>query len=226
MAPTRRAVPLWLKIVWTTFVAVLVPVYWVHYGPSNFLWFSDIALFLITAALWLESRLLASIAAISVLPLEALWNLEFFTRLGFWAFGHGTADWLPIRLTVYMWDESRELAVRLLSLFHVPMPPLMIWLLWKLGYDRRALVVQTLLAWIVLPMSYWLARPDNNINWTLGFGTQQPNRLIESTLVHLALLMVAFPVVIYVPMHLLLNRMFGVPRKEDRKRSDQPHART
>jgi hypothetical protein len=38
-------IPLWLKIAYTLFICVLAPVYVVQYGPGNFLWFSDIALF-------------------------------------------------------------------------------------------------------------------------------------------------------------------------------------
>ena len=49
-------IPLWIKIAYTLFICVLVPVYWVQYGPGNFLWFSDIALFVTAAALWLETR--------------------------------------------------------------------------------------------------------------------------------------------------------------------------
>src|SRR5260370_33967266 len=59
-------IPLLLKLVVTMFVAVLVPIYWRYYGPGNFLWFSDLALFLTLAALWLESPLLASTQAVSV----------------------------------------------------------------------------------------------------------------------------------------------------------------
>jgi hypothetical protein len=28
--------PLWLKLAYTAFMAVLVPVYWHYYGPTNF----------------------------------------------------------------------------------------------------------------------------------------------------------------------------------------------
>jgi hypothetical protein len=213
-SPAKRVIPRGLKIAWTAFLAVLVPVYWIHYGPANFLWFSDIALFLIAGALWLESRLLASLAAMSVLPLEIIWNLEFVARL----LG---AD-PPLSLTVYMWDESRALGVRLLSLFHVPMPPLMIWLVWRLGYDRRALLIQTLIAWIVLPPSYLLARPENNINWTLGFGTQHPQRWLPPP-AWVGMLMLAFPILIYAPMHALLTWMFRPRRTESSpKRAIEP----
>jgi hypothetical protein len=30
-------IPLWLKLAYTAFMAVLVPVYWWNYGPTNFL---------------------------------------------------------------------------------------------------------------------------------------------------------------------------------------------
>ena len=43
-APAANRLPLWLKLVYTAFVAVLVPVYWYYYGPTNFLYFCDVAL--------------------------------------------------------------------------------------------------------------------------------------------------------------------------------------
>src|SRR5205823_6373509 len=62
-------------------VAAILPVYLVHYGPTNFLWFSDIALVVTGIALWYESRLLASMMAVGVLLPELLWNVSFFSRL-------------------------------------------------------------------------------------------------------------------------------------------------
>lgn len=63
----QGAIPLCLKISYTLFVAGLVPVYWVHYGPAHFLWASDIALLAIVAALWRASRFIASAMAVAVL---------------------------------------------------------------------------------------------------------------------------------------------------------------
>ena len=60
-------IPLWLKLVYTGFVVVTVPVYAVKYGFRNFLWFSDIGLLLTVPALWLESSLLASMMAVGLL---------------------------------------------------------------------------------------------------------------------------------------------------------------
>ena len=59
-------VPLAVKLGYTAFMAVLVPVYWANYGPTNFLYFCDVALFLTLAAVWTESALLASMAAVGM----------------------------------------------------------------------------------------------------------------------------------------------------------------
>jgi hypothetical protein len=66
-----------LKIIYTLFVCALVPIYWRQYGPTNFLWFSDIALLALVPALWLGNALLVSMLAISVGFFEALWNIDF-----------------------------------------------------------------------------------------------------------------------------------------------------
>ena len=52
--------PLWLKFVWTIWVAVWAPLYWKHYGAQNFLYFCDLGNLLIAVALWLESPLIFS----------------------------------------------------------------------------------------------------------------------------------------------------------------------
>ena len=191
--------PLWLKIVYTLFLCILVPVYWKQYGPANFLWFSDIALFVTAASLWLESSLLASMMALSVIVLESIWIIDFLIGL---IIGSPV-----IGLSAYMFDSKIPLSIRALSLFHIVLPLLLVWLLYRLGYDRRALLAQTLLAWIVLPLSYFLAKPSDNVNWVygLGGGTQ---KWMPAPL-YLVLLMIAFPLVLYLPTHLLLKRLFS-----------------
>ena|SRR5207253_4665382 len=52
--------PLWMKIAWTVWVIVWVPVYWKQYGAQNFLYFCDMGNFLIAVALWTESALIFS----------------------------------------------------------------------------------------------------------------------------------------------------------------------
>ena len=184
-------IALGVKVAYTIFLAVLVPVYWAHYGPANFLWFSDIALIGTGLALWLESPLLASMMMLAVLLPELAWNLDFFGRL---LTGHAMFG-----MSAYMFERERPRLVRALSLFHVPLPIGLVWLVHRLGYDRRAWLGQSLLALVVLPASYWLTDPAENVNWVHGLGA--PQRRLPPWL-YLALLIVAFSLVLYLPPHL------------------------
>jgi hypothetical protein len=191
-------IPLWLKIGHTLFVLALVPIYVRSYGLSNFLWFSDLALLALVPALWLENRLLISIAAVAVIVPELAWNLDFFGQL---LTGRPFLD-----LASYMFEAHRPLALRALSLFHVPLPILLLWPLHRLGYDPRALVWQTVVGEIVLVLTYLLTDPSNNINWVFG-PRSRPQRRV-SPLLYLAIVMVAFPLLAYVPAHLVFKSVF------------------
>ena len=70
-------IPLWVKLGYTLFVAVLVPIYLRHYGPANFLWFSDVALLATVPGLWAESSLILSAMTVAVGLPEILWNVDF-----------------------------------------------------------------------------------------------------------------------------------------------------
>lgn len=192
-------IPLWLKLAYTAMVVLIVPVYAVTWGWRNFLWFSDVALVATAFALWLESALVASMMALAVLLPELLWNVAFFSKLLFGRRIGALAD--------YMFDETKPRVLRALSLFHIPLPLVLLWLVYTLGYDARALIAQTLLAWIVLPLTYFVVRPhDENINWVRGFGARQ-TRL--PPLAFLALLMIGFPVILYLPTHIALKTFAG-----------------
>lgn len=188
----RGILPLWIKLAYTAFLCVLTPVYWHGYGPANFLWACDIALFVTLAALWRESALLNGMMAICVLPLEVAWTLDLFT--GSRLFGMAT----------YMFDTGLPLYLRSLSLFHVAMPVLFLYLLRRLGYDRRALLFQTLLIWLILPLTYLVTDPADNINLVFG-----PGRAVQTLLhpaLYLVLEMILLPAIICLPLHLLLRR--------------------
>jgi len=192
-------IPISLKISYTLFVCLLVPIYWRQYGLVNFLWFSDIALLLLVPALWLESPLLISMMALAVVLPELAWNVDYFFRLA-------TGVSL-IGLTSYMFDATIPPFIRGLSLFHVALPVILIWMLSLLGYDGRALLWQTLVAAAVLPLSYFLSNPRENVNWVYGLG-EKPQAKVPAPLFVL-FLMLLFPVGVYLPTHLLLDRIFG-----------------
>jgi hypothetical protein len=187
-------IPFWIKLFITLFLCVLVPVYWRHYGPANFLWGSDIALFFICASVWLEKPLLNSMMAIGVLPFELVWVADFFSGSHL------------LGVTSYMFDGSRALYLRSLSLYHLMLPPLIIFLLFRLGYDRRALLAQTLLTWVVLPLCYLVTDPADNTNFAFGLGNGPQSFM--PPLLYITLEMLLMPTVIFLPAHLLLQRLF------------------
>ena len=123
--------PLWLKLAYTAFMAVLVPVYWHYYGPTNFLYFCDVALFLTLVGIWLESPLLISMCAVGILVPQAVWVVGFLVE--------PRSASRSIGMTDYMFDAENSLFLRGLSLFHGWLPFLLVYLVWRLGYDRRAL---------------------------------------------------------------------------------------
>lgn len=192
-------IPFLLPLSLTLFIVVLVPIYWRQYGPANFLWFSDLALFISTAAMWLESPLLASTQALSVGFLETVWLVDYLLYL---IFGIKL-----IGLSAYMFDSRIPRWLRNLSLFHVVLPFLVFWLVWRLGYDDRALLVQTALCWSVLLVCYFFTKPSENINWVFGPGKGQQHWLRPP--VYLLVLMTFFLVCIYLPTHLVLLYLRG-----------------
>ena len=72
-----------------------------------------------------------------------------------------------------MFEPERPLKLRALSLFHVPLPLVLLWMIAAYGYDAVAgLPGAVLLAMIVLPWSRLVSAPEKNINWTYGFGAR------------------------------------------------------
>ena len=191
-------ISLWVKIPYTFFVLVFVPVYWIRYGPANFLWFSDIALFGMLAALWLESRFLASMMTSGVLLFDIVWNVIYFRKL---LLGAG-----PEGLVGYMFDPEISVLVRALSLFHIALPIIQLWSLDKLGYDVRAWKYQVVLGWLLLPLTYAVTGPKENINWVFGI-TEVPQKWLPAS-VYLAALMMIYPTLVCFPTHMVLKRLF------------------
>jgi hypothetical protein len=187
-------IPLWLKLVWTAWVLVWAPAYYRQYGAQNFLFFCDIGNILITIALWLESRLIFSWQAVGLLVFQALYTLDLLGVVisGRHAFGG----------TEYMFDPKIPLLVRLLGLYHVVVPPLLLWAIRRVGYDRRGWILQTLATWILVPINFFW-RPQFNVNWARGLAHEQ--HVVPAWFYLLAYLVVV-PLVIYWPTHLFLQR--------------------
>jgi hypothetical protein len=196
-------IPHSLKVAHTAFVAVLVPTYWRKYGPGNFLWFSDVALLTSVPALWLESPRLASTQAVAVLVPETLWLVDYGAGL--------LAGRTPIGLASYMFDRRLSPFVRGLSLFHVWLTPLLLLIVSQAGYDRRAWKHGTVLTWLLLLASWRLTSPEENVNWVYSRRQQIRSRAARAGFV--VALMIAIPLLVQLPAHLLLKRLFPAPAR-------------
>ena len=187
------------KVAYTLFVLLVVVIWWRHYSWRNFLWFSDIAFIGAVPALWLESAALASVLAVAVLLPEILWNVDFVARLLLRRRITGLTD--------YMFEPERSRLLRGLSLFHVPLPLVLLWMVREYGYDARAgLAGALVLAAVVLPWSRAVSTPERNINWTYGLG---PRRSALPPSIYVALLYAAFVVLVFLPTHVLLQTLYG-----------------
>jgi hypothetical protein len=208
---TNRAIPIWVKVAYSAFVALVVPFYWVTYSPWNFLYFCDIALLVTAVAIWIKSPLLVSMQALAITVLQMIWVADFLCRLI--AGVHITG------VTAYMLDSSIPLFLRALSLYHGWLPFFLLWLVSRLGYDRRALGAQSVVAIVVLLISYLLAPappPSTvhpnwavNINYVYGLDDKHPQTMMAPWL--WLLFITAVAVAIYLPTHFVLRRFFKAP---------------
>lgn len=208
MKPTTRRIPLWLKIAYTGFLAVMIPVYWINYGPTNFLYFCDVALLVTLVGVWREDALLVSMPAVGILIPQALWCLDFLFEL----FG-GTLT----GMTGYMFDQNRSLFLRGLSLFHGWLPFLLAYLVYKLGYDRRALAGWSVLSLGLCLAAYFLLPPagaaladpklPRNVNYVHNLLSDAEPQPWMPPLVYLGVWIVALTAIAYLPTHFLLKKL-------------------
>ena len=207
-AAVPREIPRWVKYGYTAFMAVLIPVYWWHYGPTNFLYFCDVALLLTLVGVWTGSARLISLAAVGILLPQFVWCADFLAEL---VGGRLTG------MTSYMFDGGRPLFLRALSGFHGWLPFLLLFLLGRTGYDARALRGWTGLAAVLCAVSFLLLpgpgvsaegdlRP-RNVNYVHGMSESEPQKLMPPAAYVLAWFGVLTGLV-YVPTHHFLKRRF------------------
>jgi hypothetical protein len=201
--------PLWLKLAYTAFMAVLLPVYWANYGPTNFLYFCDVALLITLVGIWIESPLLISMCAVGILASQALWVVDFLSNL---------IGWPLTGMTDYMFAADHSLFLRSLSLFHGWLPFLLVYLVWRLGYDRRGFPAWTVVAWVLVLICFFFMpppRPDPglapvNINYVWGMSDTVAQAWMPPA-AWVAGLIVLLPLLLYAPVHFLLRRVMPKP---------------
>jgi len=192
MAAVR--VPLWLKLAWTVWVVVWAPTYWKHYGAQNLLYFCDLGNFLVMAALWMESRLIFSWQACMLLLFQSLFSIDL---AGAFLVGRHL-----IGGSEYMFDPAIPLPLRLMSLFHIVMPPLLLWAIWRLGYDPRGWRYATLECWVIVPVNYFW-RPQYDVNFARGLFLREQH--VMPGLLYLTGYLVIVPLLVFWHTHLALQ---------------------
>lgn len=194
-APSR-GLPLALKIGYLAWMSVWIPVYWIFIGPQNFLWLCDLANLILLFGLLLESSLIVSSQTVGVLLVQILWTVDFFSSVL-------TGSHL-IGGTQYMFDNEVSLWLRAMSLFHLVLPPLLLFAVYRLGYDERGWKLQTLIMWLVLPVTFLWTAPELNINW-LDSPFGQPQTWMSPT-AFFFVMMLAYPSILFFPTHAVLHR--------------------
>jgi hypothetical protein len=100
-----------------------------------------------------------------------------------------------------------------LSFFHFWLPIFLLFLVWRLGYDRRAFIFWTALAWVLILVSYFalpgpgdpLSFPNepHNVNYVFGLNDDKSQTWMPPV-AWLGVLLVGLPVIFYLPTHAVL----------------------
>lgn len=182
-------IPFAAKLLYTVWMAVWVPIYWQQNGPANFLWLCDFANWALFVAIWRESAVVLSSQLAGILLIQLVWAVDFASGL--------LAGVHPVGGTEYMFDAAKPIWLRGLSLFHLWTVPLLVWLVRRVGYDRRGWRLQTAIAGVLFPAGVVAASPEENLNWMYApFGLSQtwlPPLLFAFVAVPIAALLLFWP---------------------------------
>jgi len=165
----------WAAALW---LALYVPAYALAYGFANFLFLCNLA------------------AILGAVLVGAAWTADLAARLV-------TGSHL-IGGTEYMWDPQWPLLTRLLSLYHVALPVVLVLGLRRIGYDRRGWLLQSALALAVVALGR-LFPPAVNINY--AYVEPLFKRTWGGPVTHVAAVAGFLSLVAYSLGHLLLTRL-------------------
>lgn len=194
----QRALPAGVRVAAAGFLLFWLPVYWHYWGLDNFLFLCDLALLLGCLGLVLQSALLVSSQTLSITFISAFWTAD--------AGWHVVTGHNLFGATDYMFDPQYPMWLRLISLFHLVLPLVLLWALDRTGYDRRALRFQSILALAAILASR-TAKASLNINF--AYRNPFSHRQIGPAPVHLAVTFLAVALGLYFPAHVILRKLFA-----------------
>jgi hypothetical protein len=190
----------WAVVVW---LAIWIPAYWRTWGPANFVHLCDIAVILTCLGVWSGNALLISSQAVSSLLVDVAWALDAGSRLVRGRGLFGGAE--------YLFDARFPLWIRLLSLFHLAMPVLLLWALSRTGYDRRGWALECAIA---LPAFIAARFTDPALNINYAFTDPFIHRSWGPPPLHVLISWIFMVFVVYLPTHLLLRKLFRPTAQE------------
>ena len=186
-APPSVRIPTGWKVAAAAWLAVYLPSYSVAYGFRNFLFLCNLGVILTAVGILLGSRLLVGSQAVAAPVIGIAWGLDAGWRVvsGAHLFGG----------TEYMWDPQYPLFTRLLSLYHLAWPVLVVALVLKWGYDRRSWPLQAGIAASALVVCRLATPPAENINF--AFVDPIFHRAFEPAALHVAIVLLTLAGVAY-----------------------------
>jgi hypothetical protein len=118
-------------------------------------------------------------------------------------------------------DRRDGIHVRSTHCFADSPAPLLLWAVWRLGYDSRGWKYQTLTAWIVVPINYFW-RPQFDVNWARGPFFHEQHAV--PGLLYLLIYLTLVPLAVYLPTHWMLARWMRRCGSSHSEFSDQSYA--
>lgn len=203
MTTTSQPTPIPPAARWgfTAWMVAWVTVILANQGPQNFFWLCNMAQFIVLYAVWRRDRLLLSSQAGMVCLVGLVWSLDFLLAL--------LLDGRSLTgFTAYMFSDELSLVARASSLYHMGLPPFLLWLLWRTGYDDRGPWLQCLIGAVGIVGGWLFTEPYRNVNWIhepLGMEqTWMPDGL------WVLAVLVIYPLVLFFPGHFLVRRVLRV----------------
>jgi hypothetical protein len=194
----------WVALAW---LIAWIPAYWRCWGWQNFFHLCDIAVILSCLGIIFGNRLLISSQMLATVVPGVIWSLD----AGWRVFFHHNL----IGGTEYLWDATVPLWVRMLSLFHIGLPILLLALCARIGYDRRALAFQSLVTFVLFLISRWMGA-EANLNYV--FIDPIFHRALRPAPIHFAIIIAGTVILFYLPAHFCIGWRLSDRNKSNRER--------
>jgi hypothetical protein len=194
---TRREHPFpigrWIALAW---FLVWFPMYWRVWGWQNFLRLCDVTLILSCLGFWLGDGLLISSQLLGAILPDCLWCLDVGWRL--------FTGCNLIGGTEYLWDANYPFWVRMLSLLHVMLPIILILACLRLGYDKRALTLESCVVAALVIVSRSLG---TELNLNYAFIDPIFHRAVRPAFLHVIVAIGFICLVFLLPVHLVMRKV-------------------